>query len=47
MKKTMKVMAVLLCAVTMVILSACSKEDTNQRRIIGKWITTSHIKYSY
>lgn len=37
MKKTTKVMTMLLCAVTMVVLSACSKEDTYQRRIIGKW----------
>lgn len=37
MKKTIKVMAILLCAVTMVMLSACSKKDTYQRRIIGKW----------
>lgn len=37
MKKTIKVMAILLCAVTMVMLSACSKEDSYQRRIVGKW----------
>ena len=37
MKKTTKVMAILLCAVTIVMLNACSKEDSYQRRIIGKW----------
>ena len=37
MKKTMKLMAILLCAVTMATMSSCSKEDTYQRRIIGKW----------
>lgn len=47
MKKTTKVMAILLCAVTMVMLSACSKEDTNERKIIGKWITTNEVKYFY
>ena len=42
MKKTMKVMAILLCAVTMVMMSACSKEDTYQRRIVGKWEVVHH-----
>ena len=37
MKKAMKVMAMLLCVVTMATLSACSKEDNNQRKIIGSW----------
>lgn len=37
MKKTMKVMAMLLCAVTMVLMSGCSKESTYERRIVGKW----------
>ena len=37
MKKTLKVMAILLFAVTMVTMSSCSKEDTYQRKIVGKW----------
>ena len=42
MKKTMNVMTILLCAVTMVMLSACSKEDSYQRRIVGKWECVHH-----
>ena len=42
MKKTLKAMAILLCAVTMVMMSACSKEDTYQRRIVGKWEVVHH-----
>ena len=38
MKKTKKVMALLLCAITMAaVLSSCSKEDNYQRKIVGKW----------
>lgn len=33
----MKVMAMLLCVVTMATLSACSKEDDYQKKIIGSW----------
>lgn len=37
MENALKVMAILLCAVTMATMSSCSKEDTYQRRIVGKW----------
>lgn len=37
MKKTLKVIAILLFAVTMVTVSSCSKERTYQNRIVGKW----------
>lgn len=39
MKKTMKVMAMLLCVVSMAMMSACSKEESNQRKIVGTWET--------
>lgn len=38
MKKTLKVMALLLCTITIsMVLSSCSKEDSYQRKIVGKW----------
>lgn len=46
MKKTIKTMALLLCAVTMVMMSACSK-STNERRIVGDWVRTSSIESAY
>lgn len=46
MKKTLKVMVILLCAVTMVMMSACSK-STNERRIVGDWVRTSSIESAY
>lgn len=37
MKKTMKVMVMLLCVVSMAVMSACSKEESYQRKIVGTW----------
>ena len=38
MKTTVKKIALLLCAITMAaVSSSCSKEDSYQRKIIGKW----------
>lgn len=46
MKKTLKTMALLLCAVAMLMTSSCTKENGNQgnndyqSRILGKWKDT-------
>ena len=47
MRKTKKTITILLCAVTMALMSSCSKEDNNQvgpsgggtyqEKIVGKW----------
>ncbi|MBR4390382.1 MAG: lipocalin family protein [Prevotella sp.] len=47
MKKTMKVMVILLCAVTMAMTASCSKESRNERRIVGRWQLTSQTTYYY
>lgn len=48
MKKTMKVMALLLCAIMMAtVLSSCSKEDSYQKKIIGRWSFTNEVDYYY
>ena len=40
MKQTLKTMALLLCAVAMVMMTSCSKETSYQNRIVGKWKLT-------
>ena len=40
MKQTLKTMAILLCAVAMVMMTSCSKETSYQNRIVGKWKLT-------
>ena len=40
MKQTIKTMALLLCAVAMVMMTSCSKETSYQNRIVGKWQLT-------
>jgi len=40
MKQTLKTMAILLCAVAMVMMTSCSKETNYQNRIVGKWKLT-------
>ena len=47
MKKITKTMVILLCSVTMAMMSSCSKESTNERRIIGTWVETCYIIYHY
>lgn len=48
MKTTKRIIAVLLFAITMTtVLNSCSKESTNERKIIGKWIETNEVEYIY
>lgn len=48
MKTTKRIIAMLLFAITMTtVLNSCSKESTNERRIIGKWVETSAVESSY
>lgn len=45
MKQTLKTMAILLCAVAMVMMTSCSKETSYQNRIVGKWQLTKITKH--
>jgi len=53
MKQTLKTMALLLCAVTMLMTSSCTKENGNQgnndyqSRILGKWKSTDNSLREY
>ena len=48
MKRMAKVGFILLCVFSIsIVLNSCSKESTNERRIVGKWVVTSHIKSYY
>ncbi len=43
----MKVIAILLFAVTMETMSSCSKEDIYQRKIVGKWSKSKETYFFY
>ena len=48
MKKTVKVVTLLLCAITMVtVLDSCSKENSYKKRIIGKWQYTREYAFGH
>lgn len=48
MKATNRVIILLLCVITMAtILCSCSKEDSYQRRIVGKWGFIHETTYFY
>ena len=43
MKKAIKLIVMLLFAVAMATMSSCSKENSYQRKIVGKWVVVNDV----